>query len=205
MTLQQMIRIIFTSLSLAGLLNCSNKESETENSPNDGRDTTSGVSSASGKREATSSVGITNDHIDRNFDLIDDFEKSRSTFHADTIDLNDYSSDDGRLVIYYTSDRNYIVLDFWLFGETGKIHATYWTDSEFNFIIVKRTDFVYDRPYYVKDFKTTETTEFYSYPDSSFRRYDLDKKEIKAMDNKEMEMKVRAFFSDRTRDIKIVK
>lgn len=144
-------------------------------------------------------------HPDKNFSLIEDFEKGKDTFRPDTFDLNNLSTDGGQLIAYHTKDKNYLVLDIWLFGETGKVHSTYWTDSKLNFKIIKRTDFVYDKPYYEKDYKITETTEFYSYSDNSFIRYNSNKQEIKNLDNGESEMKVRNFFVDITKDIEIIK
>lgn len=177
------ILIFFISF---GLFSCSVKQSETASS--------------------TADSELTADrHPDKNFDLIDDFEKSKNIFHPDTFELYDHSTDGGQLIAYHTKDKDYLVLDIWLFGETGKIHSTYWTDRKLNFKIIKRTDFVYDRPYYEKDYKVTETTEFYSYSDNSFKRYNSAKHEIKNSDNAESEVKVKNFFADITKDIEIIK
>jgi hypothetical protein len=173
-----------------GLFSCSVKESETASSTVDSVETTT----------------ITTDgHLDKNFSLIEDFEKSKGTFRPDTFELSDHSTDGGQLITYHTKDKDYLVLDIWLFGETGKIHSTYWTDRKLNFKIIKRTDFVYDKPYYEKDYKITETTEFMSYSGNSFIRYNSDKQEIKNTDNAESEMKAKNFFVDITKDIQIIK
>ncbi|HAC25210.1 MAG TPA: hypothetical protein DCE81_09870 [Cytophagales bacterium] len=185
-----MTRTILTFFICLGLFSCSVKQSETESSTADSVEITT----------------LTTDrHSDKNFDLIDDFEKSKSTFRPDTFELFNHSTDGGQLIAYHTKDKDYLVLEIWLFGETGKIHSTYWTDRKLNFKIIKRTDFVYDKPYYEKDYKVTETTEFYSYSDSSFKRYNSDKQEIKNSDNSESEVKVKKFFADITKDIEIVK
>lgn len=156
--------------------------------------------------EKSTLITLTADnHPDKNFILVEDFEKSKGTFRPDTFELYDHSTDGGQLIAYHTKDKDYLVFDIWLFGETGKIHSTYWTDRKLNFKIIKRTDFVYDKPYYEKDYKVTETTEFYSYSDSSFKRYNSDKQEIKNSDNAESEVKVKNFFIDITKDIEIIK
>jgi len=190
---KKMIRIILTILVSIGLLSCSSKDSETTNSTVE-------------KSETTKTVSLNADSLaDKNFSLIEDFEKNKNTFRPDTFDLNNHSTDGGRLIAFHTKDKDYLVFDIWLFGETGKIHSTYWTDRKLNFKIIKRTDFAYDKPYYEKGYKTTETTEFYSYLDNSFVRYNSDKQEIKTSDNAESEMKVKTFFVDITKDIEIVK
>jgi hypothetical protein len=185
-----MTRTILTFVISLGLFSCSVKESETASSTVDSVETTH----------------LTKDgHPDKNFGLIEDFEKSKGTFRPDTFELSDHSTDGGQLIAYHTKDKDYLVLDIWLFGESGKIHSTYWTDRKLNFKIIKRTDFIYDKPYYEKGYKITETTEFYSYPDNSFIRYDSDKQEIKNSDNGGAEIKVKNFFFDVTKDIEIIK
>jgi hypothetical protein len=188
-----MTRTILTIVVYAGLLSCSVKESETANSTVE-------------KVETSTPVTLTTDkHPDKNFSLIEDFEKSKGMFRPDTFELFDHSTDGGQLIAYHTKDKDYLVLDIWLFGETGKTHSTYWTDRKLNFKIVKRTDFAYDRPYYEKDYKITETTEFYSYSGNSFIRYNSNKQEIKNPDNVESEKKIKDFFVDITKEIEIIK
>lgn len=156
--------------------------------------------------EIESSIILTTQNLtDKNFNLIEDFEKTKNTFRQDTFDLNLQSTEGGQLIVFHTADKDYLVLDIKLFGETGKIHATYWTDRELNIKIAKWTDFDYDKPYYENDYKISETTEFYSFLDNSFMRYNSDKQEIKKSDNSEIEMEIKNFFVDITKDIEIIK
>jgi hypothetical protein len=185
-----MTRTILILFICLGLFSCSVKQSDTSSSTSDSVETP---------------TLTTDHHPDINFDLIDDFEKSKNTFRPDTFELYDHSTDGGQLIAYHAKDKDYLVLDIWLFGETGKTHSTYWTDRKLNFKIIKRTDFVYDKTYYEKDYKVTETTEFYSYSDNSFKRYNSDKQEIKNSDNAESDVKVKNFFADITKDIEIIK
>jgi len=143
--------------------------------------------------------------VDKNFALIEDFEKNQKTFRADTFDLVGQSTDGGQLIAYHKKDRDYLVIDIWLFGEIGKIHATYWTDKDINFKMVKRTDFNYDKPYYEKGYKVTETTEYLSYQDNSVRRYSGDKKELKDSLADEKKIESENFFKVVTKDLKISK
>jgi hypothetical protein len=149
-------------------------------------------------------VTVDQKFIDKNFDLIDDFEKNKKVFRSDTFDLAGHSTEGGELIAFHGKDRDYLVFDIWLFGETGKIHATYWTDKDLNFKIVRRTDFKYDKPYYEKGYKVSETTEYLSYADNSVRRYSGDQKELNdSTDEKKMEAE--NFFKEITKDLKIGK
>ena len=125
-------------------------------------------------------VSVDQKFIDKNFTLIDDFEKNLKLFRPDTFDVVDQSTEGGELIAYHSKDKDYLVFNIWLFGETGKIHSTYWTQyKNLNFKIIKRTDFKYDKPFYEKEYKVTEMTEYLSYSDKSVRRYSADKKELK--------------------------
>ena len=143
--------------------------------------------------------------VDKNFALIEDFQKNQKTFRSDTFDLADQSTDGGQLISYHKKDTDYLVFDIWLFGETGKIHATYWTDKDINFKIVKRTDFRYDKPYYEKGYQVTETTGYLSYAENSVRRYAADKKELKDSLADEKKIECENFFKAVTKVLKIVK
>jgi hypothetical protein len=109
------------------------------------------------------------------------------------------------LIAYHKKDTDYLVFDIWLFGETGKIHATYWTDKDIKFRIVKRTDFSYDKPYYEKGYKVTETTGYLSYIENSVRRYTADKMELKHSLANEKKIECENLFKAVTKDLKIVK
>ena len=117
--------------------------------------------------------------VDKNFALIDDFNKNQKLFLSDTFDLVNQSTDRGELIEFHNKDKDYMVFDIWLFGEMGKIHATYWTDKSSNFKLVRFTTFDYDKTYYEKGYKVTESTDYFSYTKKSVRRYGADKKEVK--------------------------
>jgi len=181
-----MNRIILT-FAAYGLLSCSVKDSSTPDS------TVAKIDSST-----------TNIPADKNFILIEDFEETKNTFRPDTFELYDQSTDGGQLIAFHTKDKDYLVLDIWLFGETQK-NTTYWTDKHLSLKIVKQTNYVYDKPYYEEGYKTKETTEFYSYLDDSCKIYDAEREEIKDSDNSTKEKKIRDFFTDVTKDIQIIK
>jgi hypothetical protein len=74
---------------------------------------------------------------DKNFDLIEDFHKDKAIFRADKFDLAGQSVEGGQLVAFHHKDKAYLVMDIWIFGEMGKVNATYWMDKNLNFLIVK--------------------------------------------------------------------
>jgi len=142
---------------------------------------------------------------DENFKLLEDFKKNQSLFRADTFNLYEQSAEGGALIAFHSKDKNYLVIDIWLFGETGKLHATYYTDRELNIKIVMKTDYSYDKPYYEKGYKTTESTEYYSFGDNWFKLYNSEKKEINDQnDKKKSILDLLDLFKDVTKDIKII-
>ncbi len=139
-----------------------------------------------------------------NFDYIKDFEKNKSKFTSDTLMLTEFSTDGGMLSISRSKEKEYIVLDFWLYGETGNLNYTYWTDTVFSFIIVKQSIFDFDRPYYEGAFITDTTIRYLSYDLTSIKLFDRYKQEVK--DSKFVNMtkaELESFFSELTEGIQI--
>jgi hypothetical protein len=141
----------------------------------------------------------------KNFELIEDFEQNKAAFTKDSFDIYEQSTDGGQLTTFHDNDKDYVVLDIWLFGETGKVHAIYWTDKQLTIKAAKRTYFEYDKPYYEKDFKIKETTEFYSFVGGHFQRYDSIKNEIRRPDDNERVKHVKELLIDISKEVKIVK
>jgi hypothetical protein len=150
-------------------------------------------------------ISVDKESVDENFALIEDFEKNRKVFRADTFDLAGQSTEGGELIAFHSNERDYLVFDIWLFGEMGKIHAIYWTDRNLNFRIIKRVDFKYDKPFYEEGYKVTETTEYLSYSDTSVRLYNRAKTELENGRANGQKMKWENFFNEITKDLKIVK
>jgi hypothetical protein len=141
-----------------------------------------------------------------NFDLIENFETNKTKFNTDTFNLNEHSTDGGELTVFHSSKMNYLVLDFWLYGETGKLNYTYWTDKELKFKFIKQVKYKYDKPYYEVNFKIDTNTNYMSYLNPEIKLFDKDKNEItdkRMIDTKEKELK--SFFNDVTRGIEIIK
>jgi len=95
------------------------------------------------------------------------------------------------------------VIDIWLMGEMDKTHSLYWIDRQSNFKIVSQTEFEHDKPFYERDYKVTETTEFYSYSANAFTRYNSERQKIEKSDNAESEKEIKDLFVAVTKDIKI--
>jgi hypothetical protein len=141
----------------------------------------------------------------KDFDLINDFEKNKETFSTDTFALMNHSTEGGEIIVFHTSEKEYLVIDIWLYGEMGKLNTKYWTDKNFDFKMVIETSYDYDKPMYEPDFKTTETTYFYSYSDSIFRIFDQNKSLLQDSLYLDKRKKIEDFFNEMTKEIEIVK
>ena len=176
---------IISILLIFGLFSCSNSQTE-EN-----------------KTEILPKETIQKELVD--FNLISDFEKSKGTFNSDTFDLMNHSTEGGELVVFHTSEKEYLVIDIWLYGEMGKLNTKYWTDNDFKFKMIQRTKYDYDRPMYQPDYKITETTYFYSYSDSIFKIFDQDKSLIQDSSYLIKRKEIEGFFTEMTKDIELIK
>lgn len=145
----------------------------------------------------------------KDFELLQDFEKNKAEFETpDTFELNDHSTDGGELKVFHDKNFDYVVLDFWLYGETGKLNYTYWTEKGGNmeFKFVKQLKYEYDKPYYEEDFKIDSTTQYLSYSDQKVKLFDLYKKEITESEQIEKtKTELESFFRDVTKGIEIIK
>ena len=143
------------------------------------------------------------------FELLQDFEKNTAEFGTpDTFELNDHSADGGELKVFHNKDFDYIVYDFWLYGETGKLNYTYWTEKNGNmeFKFVKQLKYEYDKPYYEEDYKTDSIIRYLSYSDSKTKLFDINKTEITESEQIEKsKSELESFFRDVTKGIEIVK
>ena len=140
------------------------------------------------------------------FELLEDFELNKLIFNLDTFQILDKSTDSGELRVYHDGSFEYVVLDFWLYGETRKLNYTYWTDRDFNFRVIKKTDYAYDKPYYEDRFTIDSTTRYMTFDKAGTHFFDANKTEIS---NQSMIDSIRidleGFFKDCTKDIELVK
>ena len=144
----------------------------------------------------------------KDFELLQDFEKNKAEFGKDTFELNDHSADGGELILFHDKNFDYIVLDFWLYGETGKLNYTYWTEKNGNmeFKFVKQLNYDYDKPYYEEDYKTDSIIRYLSYSDSKTKLFDINKSEITEPEQIEKtKSELESFFRDVTKGIEIIK
>jgi len=145
----------------------------------------------------------------KDFELLQDFERNKAEFGTpDTFELNDHSADGGELKVFHNKDFDYIVYDFWLYGETGKLNYTYWTEKNGNmeFKFVKQLKYEYDKPYYEEDYKTDSIIRYLSYSDSKTKLFDIDKMAITEPEQIEKsKSELESFFRDVTKGIEIIK
>jgi len=144
----------------------------------------------------------------KDFDIIQNFEKNKAEFSTETFELNDHSADGGELTVYHDKNFDYVVYDFWLFGENGKLNYTYWTEKsrEFQFKFVKQLKYEYDKPYYMEDYKTDSIIRYLSYSDLKTKLFDINRTEI--TDSEEIEKtksELESFYRDVIKDVEFIK
>jgi hypothetical protein len=147
----------------------------------------------------------TNSEIN-DFDLLENFKSNKRKFNSDTLEILDHSTDGGELIVYHDNEFDYVVMDFWLYGETGKLNYTYWTDNDFKFKFVKKVNYEYDKPYYEEGFKVDSVTRYLTYSQPNYRLFDSKKKEImdkELVDSTKKELE--EFYKDVTQEIEIIK
>jgi hypothetical protein len=205
--LRHFMRILLPFFLSTTLLSCSTRHSEPANSSISSQD--------SATRNPDSTLATINNQdttrqpsassFYKNFELIEDFEQNKTTFTKDSFDIYELSTDGGQLTAFHHNDKDYVVSDIWLFGETGKVHVMYWTDKQLTTKLVKRTYFEYDKPYYEKNFKIEETTEYYSFIGNHFQIYDSMRNAISQPDDTEKAKNVKELLTDVSKVATLVK
>ncbi len=154
--------------------------------------------------EKTAQVNISTELT--NFDLITNFENCRNEFSKDTFELNGISTEGGELIVFHANEINYLVLDFSVYGETGKINNIYWTDKELRFKLVRNALFKYDKPFYEQGYKTDSIISFLSYQSQEIKMFDNNGIEINSKSLVETKAKeLELFFDEMTKGIQIIK
>ncbi len=143
------------------------------------------------------------------FELLKNFEQNKEKFgKPDTFELNEDLIEGGELKVFHYKSFNYVVLDFWLYGETRKLNYIYWTEKDnfMEFKFVKQSKYEYDKPYYEKNIKIDTTIQYLSYSDQKIKLFDFQKKEItESKQIKKTKMELDLFFKEVTRGIEIIK
>tara|TARA_R110002051_G_scaffold54764_1_gene102337 strand:- start:2961 stop:3509 length:549 start_codon:yes stop_codon:yes gene_type:complete len=144
----------------------------------------------------------------KDFELLKDFEKNKAEFGTDTFELFGHSSEGGELTVFHNKKFDYVVYDFWLYGETGKLNYTYWAEKngKLNFILIKKLEYNYNKPFYENGYETDSIIRYLSYSNSKIKLFDLNKTEIKESEKvKETKIELESFFNDLIKDIEIIK
>lgn len=140
------------------------------------------------------------------FDLMANFENSKNEFTKDTFELNGISTEGGELIVYHSSKKDYLVLDFFIYGETGKLNNIYWTDNEFKLKFVRNAEFKYDKPLYEEGYKIDSVISYLSYQSQEIKMFDNNRNEINSKSLVESKAKeLELFFNDVTKGIQINK
>lgn len=95
-------------------------------------------------------------NAENKFPLLAEFKKSRSAYIVDTIALENVSVEGGELISYH-NNADQLVLDFFIYGETGKLNYTFFTNKNLDFKFAVKKNYQYDRPIDEQDMKIDST------------------------------------------------
>ena len=101
-------------------------------------------------------------NVENKFPIVSEFNHSKNQYKVDTIDLENVSNEGGELIGYY-NDSDELVLDFFIYGETGKLNYTFFTNKKLNYHFVVKKNYKYDRPIYEKNMKTDSSIIYLNY------------------------------------------
>ncbi|HNP76050.1 MAG: hypothetical protein U0289_12280 [Cyclobacteriaceae bacterium] len=139
------------------------------------------------------------------FDLLDEFEKEKGSFSTDSFDLVGHSTEGGTVTVYRQQKKSWLVIDILLYGEMGKINTTYWVDKNLTFMLVRRSEFSYDKGIAEKEIKVSESTTYLCYTPNETLGYDSNRKELNTSQTNELKKTTDRFFQEETKGLKIVK
>lgn len=142
------------------------------------------------------------------FEELDYFESHRDKFRRDTFLLADKSTEGGELVVFHPIETDFLVFDFWLYGEMGKQNLTYITNKDYAFKMVKRVVFKYDKPMYEPGYKERFTEEYILFEGEMATGYFDAFKQQKSISKEELLEKGKSSkkeFFELTNGLKIVK
>jgi len=135
----------------------------------------------------------------QNLYLIDDFKQSRNEFTNDTISLENVSSEGGELISYLSDKKKFMVFDFFIYGEMGKLNYTYFTDNNLKIKTVIKRDYKYDKPITEENLKIDSTITYYDYSEKP-RFFDQNLKEICNIPQlKKQQIELDSFFKNNLR------
>ncbi len=136
------------------------------------------------------------------FEWVEDFEKNKSKFHKDTLELQGFSSEGGEVILYKNPQKIYLVWDFKIYNETGQWNYIYWTDKNNRFIFVKQAEYRYNKAIYEADYQIDSIINYLEFLPERIKLYDANKKEItdpKLIEQKKEEIEY--FFNELTKGL----
>ncbi|WP_010180199.1 hypothetical protein [Aquimarina agarilytica] len=120
----------------------------------------------------------------KGFEFIEDFSLNKSVFNEKLFEANNYSNYNGELKVFFSKEKNYIILDYILFGSDHNLYLTYWTNKDLKIKFSRSITQYLNKGNTHKDKDETyaEVTavisSYLSYENSSIKLYDGQKNEI---------------------------
>ncbi|KFC22147.1 hypothetical protein [Epilithonimonas lactis] len=112
-----------------------------------------------------------------NFPILSEFNQTKNQYRVDSTALENVSSEGGE-IICYQNNSDKLVFDFFIYGETGKLNYTYFTDKTLKYQFVVKRNYEYDRPIIEKNVKIDSTINYINYKPNKIL-YDENSNEIK--------------------------
>ena len=112
-----------------------------------------------------------------NFTILSEFNQTKNQYSVDSTALENVSSEGGEIICYHNNSDK-LVFDFFIYGETGKLNYTYFTDKSLNYQFVVKRNYEYDRPIIEKNMKIDSTINYINHKPNKIL-YDQNSNEIK--------------------------
>lgn len=84
-----------------------------------------------------------NQTIDDKFSIVSKFNESKNQYCRDSINLEGLSLEGSELIVYRKNSDS-LILDIFLYGETGKLNYTYFTNNKFEYKFAVKRDYRYN-------------------------------------------------------------
>lgn len=97
------------------------------------------------------------------FPIIKEFNTNKKLYKIDTIQLENISTEGGELILYFDKENQKNVMDFYVYGESGKLNYTYFTEKDFKYQFVIKKDYKYDKPITEKSLKIDSTIKYINF------------------------------------------
>jgi hypothetical protein len=139
------------------------------------------------------------------FSVVKEFQETRNHYKIDTITLENISSEGGEVVVYFNKNTSNSVMDFYVYGEMGKLNYTFFTDKDLKYQFVIKKDYRYGAPITDKNMKMDSTIYYLDYK-PEVKLFDSNAKEINESQKKNaVKLELDSFFRNTMKNNVIIR